>query len=284
MHTAFLNEMRIQEDTMKKIKSLSIILVLVMALSMLWTMPAMAAETGTLWLRAEATADGVVVSVWANTTVTDGNITVKYSSSTLTYTDITVDESYVLAHAVNAQTLDAVQIAWVAPENYGNNGTEHMLMQLLFAGNNVDGFSVSGYFFDGEGTKLTVTPPEGFNMLQIAIESAKALKGEVYTTESYAKLMAALDAARAELSDPAVTSERLEATRQNVIAAVQSLVKLGEEPVVPETTAAPSVPATDPVGSQPQGGNVGLIIAVVAACVVAAVVVVIVLKRKGNKR
>lgn len=275
--------MRIQEDTMKKIKSIAIILVLVMALSVLLAMPAAAAENGTLWLRAEATAEGVVVSVWANTTVTDGSITIKYSSETLTYTDITVDETCVLAHAVNAENLDALQIAWVAPGDYEKDGTEHVLMQLHFAGDNVDGFSVSGYFFNAEGEKTTLAPPEGFNMLQIAIASAKALNSEAYTTASYGNLLAALDAARAELSDPAVTPERLEAARQNVIAAVQALVKLGEEPTVPETTAAPTVPATQPADPQPQDSNVGLIIAIVAVCVVAAVVVILVIKRKGNK-
>lgn len=267
---------------MKQIKSMMCVLALVLAWSLCLAVPAFGAESAVMWLEVQATDDGITVSVCANTTVADGQIEVHYDNRDLTYRDITTDNQYVLAHAVNPEKVGVVKIAWIASNDYGLDGTKHVLMQLHFDGQNVDGFYVSGHVFTPEGNQIMVEPPVGRDRLQAALESAKLLKPDLYTADSYAKLQDALNAARAELADPTVTQERLEAARQKVIDAVLSLIKLGEEPTVPATTQ-PTVPPTQPVTSGDEGANVGLIVAIAAVCVVGAVVVVIILKKRGTK-
>lgn len=269
---------------MEQIKKTSCLLALVLLLSLCLAVPAFGEESAVMWVEVQKADDGVTVSICANTTVTDGQIELHYDYRTMTYCDMTVDSQYVLAHAANPEKQGAVQIAWVAPGDYSNDGTKHVLMQLRFAGDNVDGFYVSGYVFTPAAEKIAVAPPAGFDRLQAAMESAKALKADRYSEETFAKLQAALEAARAELADPTVTEERLEAARQNVIDAVLGLLKPGEVPPAPSTTApVATTPATTPGATDPQGSNTGLIIAIVAVCLVAAVVVVIVIKRKGSK-
>ena len=161
---------------MKQIKSIILVAALILTMCLGLIMPAAAAESAVLWLEVQTNETGVLVKVCANTTLTDGRIDVRYDYRTMSYSDIAVAEEYVLAHAVNAEKGGVVQIAWVASGDYNMDGKDHVLMQLQFAGENIDGYSVSGYAFSPEGTQYTVTPPEGLDRLLAAVESAKALK------------------------------------------------------------------------------------------------------------
>lgn len=135
------------------------------ALCLLLSMAVFAAEDTALWLKVDQTA-GTTVQIVANTTVTDGVLTLNYDSSVLTYQGITAAEGYVAAHAVNDGTAGVLRISWVAPGAYSAEG-EHVLFTLQFAGvEQANTLALAGVAQDAEGNALTLgqtqvtRPPE----------------------------------------------------------------------------------------------------------------------------
>lgn len=272
---------------MKHIKSISWLLALVLALSLCLTLPVSAAEDGAVWLEAEAADDGVRVCIYANTTIADGQITLSYDSAALTYTDVTVDSNYVLSHAVNGAEAGVVKIAWIAADDYGLDGTAHLLMQLHFAGTSVEALAIHGQAYTPEGEMIAIATPV-LTDLQMVIESAAAMQADQYTAESFAALENALEAARTVLADVTASQAEVDAAIQSIINAIDALVTPEPTVTVPATTTTaatePTVPSTTEQGdAQSQGGSLGLIIVIVAICVAGAVAAVIIIKRRGNK-
>lgn len=141
---------------MKVARKLLCALVVVTLLCAMMATTAFAAETGNMWLKVVGESRKTVVTVVADTTVTNGQVELHYNASKLTYTGVTVDDRYVDVYAVNADTPGVIKIAWVAPDAYADNGVT-ALISLSFTGKSSAGaFSISGSAFDAAGTQLTI--------------------------------------------------------------------------------------------------------------------------------
>lgn len=139
-------------------KMLCALFVVTLLCTMLAT-TAFAAEEGSLWLSnvANTQQNTTSVVVYADTVVSNGMVELRYDSSKLTYSSVTVSEKYVGAVAVNTDTAGVVKIAWVAPGPYETNGADVALITVKFTGKSDDnGVSVSGKVYDADGDLVTV--------------------------------------------------------------------------------------------------------------------------------
>lgn len=146
-----------KEDTMKTVRRAARTLALAVVLCMMLTMVAMAAETGSAWLEVSETSNGTAAVVLADTTVTDGVITITYDSKDLEFVDVTFNEDYVAMHAVNAEEAGVVKISWVAPGPYEVTGENVWLIQVNFTGSEKNtSLDLSGKVCDGDGNAIEI--------------------------------------------------------------------------------------------------------------------------------
>ena len=299
---------------MKYLRKLPILVALCLLLTALPVARAVAAETGSMWLRHMPAEDGVEVALIADTAIASGVITITYDPELLTFQSLAVEEDYVLAHAVNAKEAGTIRISWIGTDKEAD---AHVLMRLQFAGDALAVATLSGSVQNEAGDDVAITALD-FGPLNAAISKANGLKAEDYTADSFAGLKTALDAALAQEAVETVTQAQLDGAAQALSKAMENLAAFvptppptdPTEPTTPPTepteptepaptdpkptqkpadqpTQAGSQPATtQPVVSEPQPkGNEKLLIvgAALALCAAAAVAAVLILKKRGKK-
>lgn len=288
---------------MRNIRKLSVILLLCMVLCALPVSSANAAENGSLWLRQMPTDDGVTMAVCADTVVASGVITVTYDSNVLTFQEVTLDSTHVLAHAVNDQKAGQIRISWIGTGEAVDGG--YVLLRLRFIGTEDQSAVLTGSGYSADGDAIAVT---ALNLTDAtaAVSAAEALQAEDYTADSFAAVEAAMQDAKALLALETVTQAQLDAAAQNLTDAMGKLVVFVPEPPPteppatepPATEPAPTQPATDPAPTQPDTQPVPtkpvanpvpkkndtlLIAAGIALGLAVIVAVVVILKKRGNK-
>lgn len=287
-----------EEGTMENRKRMVWIPVLLVLL--LCIMPAVQASAEPaegVWLRASVTDEGVVASICVNTTVSDGMIELQYDSAVLSFDTVQADSQYVAARAVNDSQDGLVKIAWVAPGDYGKDGSTHVLLQIHFRGASADSLHMTGTLHTPYATVLPVITMD-FTELDAAITKALAFSAEDYTADSFAVLEAALAKAQAAREDVLTGPAELMTALEALNLAADGLVEEVVEPTQPTQPSEPTQPAptqpaepttptapTQPVDPEPddQHGS-GLWIGIVAALAVAAVAAAVVLKKKKEVR
>ena len=291
---------------MRHIRKLSILLALCLVLVLLPVTSASAAEGSSIWLRHLPADGGETIALVADAPVASGVITITYDSDRYTFQGMTVDSSYVLAHAVNDQEVGMVKISWIGTD--AGSGA-HVLMRLQFA---VDYFSssgdptihLSGSVQNANGEVFAFTSLN-FGDFNAAAYQAESLKAEDYTADSFAAVQAALDAANAQANAETVSQAQLDAATAELTAAMENLVVYTPEPPAtepPATEPAPTEPApTEPTqpGSTPaqtdstqptqaptpapKGDNGWLLYILAVLVAVAAVAAVVISKKRGRK-
>lgn len=289
---------------MRNIRKLSIFLALCLVLCALPVASAHAAESGSMWLRHLPQNDGVSLSVCADTAVASGVITITYDSSLLAFQGLTVDSTYVLAHAVNDKETGKLHISWIGT---GTDSGAYVLMTLEFAGVPDQSSVLNGTVYDASGNTIAITT---LNLTGVtaAVMQAETLKAEDYTAVSFASVQTALQEANDLLDQVTTTQAQLDAATQALVTAMDKLVVYTPEP--PATEPQPTEPApTEPVptepkpsdkptqpGSQPKPtepvvadpvpkkNDTLLIVGVaLALCAVVAIAAVVILKKRGRK-
>lgn len=212
---------------MERVRKAVRTLALAVILCAMLTTVVFAAENGSVWLKVTDASDGtgVTAMIVADTTVTDGLVTLTYDSSKLTYEGITVDEDYVAMYAVNADEEGVVKISWVAPEAYQTDGSAFALICVNFSGKTSGSVTLSGSVRDAEGNEVALTQAPDTAALEKAIAEAEKLKASKYTPESYAAVEDALAAAKAVLADPCATQSQIDAAAKALNDAMAALVR-----------------------------------------------------------
>lgn len=260
--------------------------------------PAKAEGTNSLWMRAQIEDGTYVANICVDTTVTDGMIEVRYDSTLISFTEVVVDSRYVAAHAVNAEEPGIVKIAWVAPGDYGLDGTVHILMQVRFT--NAEGAYVMLYggAHAPNGGALPTTLLD-FTVVPAIIAAAKNYDPADYTAESYAVLENAIANGEAVIMDLYTTQADMDAAAAAITAAIEGLVPapvvVPTEPTEPTEPSEPTQPSTQPTQPatrptqpvdpqpEPKPGN-GLWIGIVAAVAVAGAAVAVIIKKKEVRK
>lgn len=260
-----------------------------------------AAESGSLWLNITESADGqsTAALIVTDTTVTDGNVTVHYDSSVLTYEGIEVTEDYVAMYAVNAEEEGTVRIAWVAPEAWESNGDTVCLIQVNFSGaEETSTITLTGTAY-GADSQMIIVGEVDTAELEKAIADAKALDETRYTEESYAAVEDALADAEALLAGTA-SQEQIDAATEALRSAIAALepkpaaTEPTEAPTEEPSTEAATEPATESAtepttkpSETPGTGDtfrLGLAIALIAISAVGIVILVILLVKKNKHK
>ena len=167
---------------MTKIRRSSRWLALLLVLTVLLTVQASAAESGSLWANATVSEDTVTVYVVADTAVSSGVITLSYDRKELKFQEVTVEESAVAAHAVNGKVGGKVQISWVAPAEQAQQDS-HVLLQVRFTGTSAESIDLSGTVYDLTGGNVAVVMPD-LAALNSVLAEADALQADTYTADS----------------------------------------------------------------------------------------------------
>lgn len=272
-----------------------------------------AAESGSLWLNITDSADDqrTTVLIVTDTTVTDGNVTVQYDSSVLTYEGIEVAEAYVAMYAVNAEEEGTVRIAWVAPEAWELTGDTACLIQVNFSGTEeTSAITMTGTAY-GADSQMIIVGEVDTTELEKAIADAKALDASLYTEESYAAVEDALADAEALLAG-AASQEQIDAAAEALRTAIAALelkpaateptevpteepsteattvpaTESTTEPATESTTESATEPTTKPSVTPGTGDTfkLGLAIALIAISAVGIVILVILLVKKNKHK
>ena len=204
---------------MKRVRNSARVIALALVLCMMLTMGVFAAANGSVWITETDTDDGTVAFIITDTTVTDGLVEVRYDADNLTYQMVTVNETYVAMHAVNADEAGVVLISWVAPEAVQPADSD-WLIQVNFAGASDEDVTLAGSVTGGE---ITEAPVVDKTELQKAVLEAQGLNEDDYTAETWADLEEALAAAEAVLADPTATQEEVDAATAALRAAIDAL-------------------------------------------------------------
>ena len=256
---------------MGNIRRLAGLLVLLLALTWLLPMQVSAAENGTIWFESEVTAEGVTVSLWTDTDVASGVITINYDKKAWTFRQLELEEVYIAAHAINSKRPGVVQISWVAPADAAS-ADAHLLMQLHFEGASVENISISGSAYTTTGESVYVAALD-FVALNALIEEAEGKLQEDYTQESFTAMRNALDEAKALLEQQHVTPAQISAAAEKLQAAMDAL----QQPQ-PETQ-----PGVTPGGDEDQNHLVAVVAIVSAVMIAAVALLLVILKKRGNK-
>lgn len=204
---------------MKSVKRSVRMIALAVMLCMLLTMGVFATNNGSVWITETSADDSTVAAIVTDATVTDGVVAVNYDADKLTYQGVTVNETHVAMHSVNADEAGVVLISWVAPGAVAPEGNE-WLIQVNFAGTSDEGVTLEGSLTGGE---ITEAPAVDKTELQKAVLEAHGLNEEAYTAETWGALEEALAAAEAVLADPAATQEEVDAAADALRAAIDAL-------------------------------------------------------------
>jgi hypothetical protein len=213
---------------MRKMSKILCALVVVVVLCSMMAVSAFAADAGSMWLNNETNTQqgNTSVVIYADTTVTNGMVELRYDSDKLTYSSVSVSEEYVGVFAVNNDTEGVVKIAWVAPGAYETDGTGIALITVNFVGNAGDSqITFSGNVYDAEGDLVDIISELNVQDLKKAMDKAEKLDGRNYTEESFAAVEKALKEAEAVLADPDATQEEIDAATKRLNDAMQALVK-----------------------------------------------------------
>lgn len=214
--------------TMRKMSKILCALVVVVVLCSMMAVSAFAADNGNMWLNNAAdTQQGITsVVICADTTVTNGMVEVRYDSSKLTYSSVSVSDEYVGVFAVNNDIEGVVKIAWVAPGAYETDGTGIALITVNFQGNAGDSkITFSGNVYDAEGDLVDIISDVHTLDLEKAIAKAEKLNKGDYTEESFAAVEKALKEAKAVLADEDATQAEIDAATKQLNDAMKALVK-----------------------------------------------------------
>lgn len=291
---------------MKHIRKLSVILVLCLLLAALPATPANAAESGSLWMNQIATENGTVIAICADTAAASGVITVTYDTGLLTFEEMTVDSTYILAHAINDKKAGTLQISWIGT-GADAAGDGYALLRLRFTGAPDQNAVLTGSVYDAVGNALTITTLN-FTGLSAALADGAAVNAADYTADSYAALQSAMAAADPVLTLETVTQAQLDAAAQAVTAALEALELYAPEPTPPAPTEPaptepaptepqPTQPVTNPIPTptetqptttpapqpQPAGNNGWMLIVLAVLCIAAVAAAVVILKKRGRK-
>lgn len=204
---------------MKRVRNSVRVMALALVLCMMMTMGVFAAENGSVWITETDTEAGTAAVIITDATVTDGVVEVHYDADALTYQSVTVNETYVAMHAVNADEAGVVAISWVAPGEVAPEGYD-WLIQVNFAGTSDEEVTLEGTLTGGE---ITEAPAVDKSELEKAVLEAQGLNEDTYTAETWADLEEALAAAEAVLADPAATQEEVDAATAALRAAIDAL-------------------------------------------------------------
>ncbi len=298
---------------MRNIRRLSMVLALCLVLALLPVTSAHAADNGNLWLRQIPAVDGLSVYICADTVVASGVITITYDADVLSFVELVVSDTFVLAHAVNDKKAGTIKISWVGT-GFVSEEEGYSLMVLEFVGAAEQKAVLSGTVYDESGTTLAITELD-LAVLQAAVTDAQALKAEDYTADSFAPVQTALQEAKELLEKAVLTQGQLDAAVQKLTSAVENLVVYVPEPTPPEPTdptqptepaptepkptepkpteptqpgstpakPQPTQPATQAPAPAPQGDNGWMLIVLAGLGVVAIVAAVVILKKRGRK-
>lgn len=256
---------------MGHIRKLSRMLAILLAMTILLSVPAAAQQNGALWFESAPSEDGICISIWADTAASSGVVHLTYDKTAMKFLRLELEEACVQAHSINAKIPGQVKISWIAPAEAEAEGS-HVLMRLYFEGTSADSMAISGNVFTLAGEEMRVTALD-FAPLSALIETAEGRDLQGYTEESIALLQTALQEAKALLEAERVTPSQIDAAVQKLDEALQGL----EQPL--PTTQPATVPATTP--GDTTGGWIGIAVAAVAVC--AAVVVIVIVKKRGKK-
>lgn len=227
----------------------------------------LAAESGTMWLStAEADDGNAVVSIAADTTVTDGYVELSYDSSVFTYAGVSVNDTYVAMYSVNADTAGLVKIAWVAPNAWTSDGTAVTLLQVRFTGEaDKAAFAMTGSAYDAQGNPVFLAQADK-TALEAAVAKAEALNAELYTKKSFAVVESALKTAKAVLEDPNATQSEVDDATEALHNAIAGLKGSS--------------------GNSETGDNshIMLVAGLMLLCAVGIVAVVVLMKKKGGRK
>lgn len=204
---------------MKRVKNSVRIIALAVMVCCLLTMGVFAAEDGSVWIAQTNTEDGTAAVVITDTAVTDGVVEVRYDAEALTYQGITVNETYVAMHAVNADEVGVVLVSWVAPGAVAVEGNE-WLIQVEFAGTADEEITLEG---DLTGGEIGAAPVVDKTELEKTVLEALGLTEGNYTPETWAALQEALAAYRAVLVDLTATQAEVDAATDALRAAIEAL-------------------------------------------------------------
>ena len=215
---------------MKPVNKLIRLFAVALVICMMLAVTANAAQAGHAWYYLTGSENGdTVVSIAADTAVTDGLVKLTYDPETLTYKGISFNSNCVAMHAVNAEEPGVVLISWVAPGEYTVTDGQALLLTVEFTGE-AEEITVTGEFHDADGTAMALATVDTAS-LEAAVDAAKALEEKDYTAESWKAVEEALKAAEAVLADPTRTPAEVEAAAAALEAAVEAL----EEYVVDTT-------------------------------------------------
>lgn len=140
---------------MRAVRKMLCVLMMVTMLCAMMANAAFAAENGNLWLRVEEPAEGdTVITVVADTTVTNGHVELRYDAAKLTYTGVTVSEEFVDVYAVNTDTPGVVEIAWVAPGEYTGQGEDALILVSFTGKVNTRKLSITGKAYNAAGAEV----------------------------------------------------------------------------------------------------------------------------------
>ena len=210
---------------MKRVNNAIRALALMVLVCMLLSTTVFAAENGSAWLNVmESAADETTTAVIAaDATVTDGLVEIRYDSSVLTYEGVTVNDTVVAMHAVNADEAGLVKISWVAPEAYAANGAV-WLIQVRFSGlEESSTITLSGTMNGADGSQIQQGENLDTTGLKAALETAKGLYKDNYTPRSYKAVETAIALAEEVLADPAATQSAVNAAEETLNNAMASL-------------------------------------------------------------
>lgn len=225
---------------MKIARKMFCAMIVVIALCAMLVTPAFAAETGYLWLNVADAEQNTTVVVCADTTVTNGMVELRFDSSKLTYSSVTVVEEYVSVFAVNTDTEGVVRIAWVAPGYYEADEAGMALITVLFEGvADANEVTVSGTVYDAEGQLVEILSALDTSALEEAIAKAEKLDEKDYTEESFAAVEEALEEAKAVLADEGATQDAVDAAAKKLNDAMDALVKNSDSSADTGDTIAP---------------------------------------------
>ena len=256
-----------------------------------------------LWLRYNRVTDQVQIDICADTMVSSGVITITYDAGTANFEKLVVDETYVLAYAVNDKEAGTIKISWVGTDAQSDTAG-HCLMKLKFVGDHDLTVVLAGTVYDLSGKVLPMTELD-FSDLEKARDQACALKAEDYTADSFSAVTEALDQSFDQLYG-AITQAEVDALTAALQVAMENLVVYTPEPPPTEPPTEPTEPTepptepkptepkptepkpTEPAATQPEdpvsqeAENV-LLIPILVGCCVPIVVAVVLLKKRGKK-
>lgn len=140
---------------MKAVRKLLCVLMMVTMLCTMMAATAFAAEDGRMWLRVEEPAEGdAVITIVADTTVTNGHVELRYDAENLTYTGVSVTEEFVDVYAVNTDTPGVIEIAWVAPGAYEAKDEDALILVSFTGDVSTRKLSVAGKAYGAAGAEV----------------------------------------------------------------------------------------------------------------------------------